>query len=106
MTYAHEANNIVVGPIWHVFHAATTEFVHWLEKQEQIEIEHNELYYLTHDQPGQLVETMYRRKPGNNNAIRGYKSPHELQRKNALKYYRMYFYKTKMIVGLRHPVRW
>ena len=81
---------------------ATTEHMYWLAEHPEISMRQKEIHSMGHHQPAELVETLYKLKPGK----RGYKSPHELQRKHVVEYYRKYFPTTKLIVGLRHPVRW
>jgi len=100
---------------------ATTELMYWLAKHPQIRMHRREIYWLVQRKPELLVKDMYSLKdnhqhPGYDDyspeereragVIRGYKSPHELQRKQVFQYYADYFPRTKMIVGIRHPVKW
>lgn len=84
---------------------ATTEHMHWLADHPQVQMYRHELHYLGSRQPGRLVKDLYNLKEGDE-YLRGYKSPHELQRIPAVKVYRKYFTRAKLIVGVRHPVRW
>lgn len=64
-----------------------------------------EICDLNNRQPGTLVRRLYTDLPAGDDYLRGYKCPGHFSRE-PLRYFRQYFPKTRLIVGLRHPVRW
>lgn len=38
--------------------------------------------------------------------LRGYKAPGDITQSHVLDYYRIYFYNSKIIIGVRHPIIW
>ena len=83
----------------------TTEQMHYLANHPEIQMYKHELHILTHHTPAMLVKTLYDLPPGRQYK-RGYKSPHEFERKFFTRYYRQYWPNTKLIIGVRHPVKW
>ena len=55
-------------------------------------------------EPAELARKLYEELP-EGNYQRGFKCPGHFSRRS-MRYFRQYFSKTKLIVGLRHPVRW
>jgi hypothetical protein len=82
----------------------TTETLHWLGGHKDVVMYDYELHSLGQGHPAELVKYLYELPKGD--FLRGYKSPHELQRQNSVRFLRKYWPKTKIIVGLRHPVLW
>jgi hypothetical protein len=83
----------------------TTEQMLYLADHPEIQMHKQELHILTHHTPAMLVKALYN-LPHGRQYKRGYKSPHELERKFFTRYYRKYWPNTKLIIGLRRPVKW
>jgi len=83
----------------------TTGQMNWLASHEEIAMYQHELHSLGNGRPAELVKSLYR-LPRGMELKRGYKSPHELQRRQAVRFYQQYWPRTKLIVGLRHPILW
>ena len=80
--------------------------MYWLADHADIQMHKYEIHALGNNQPADLVKELYKLAPGEKSYIRGYKSPHELQRRRSVRAYQRYWPHTKMIVGLRHPIKW
>lgn len=72
----------------------------------QVAIFSREVYDLVRHQPAQLVQSLYQDLPAGNAYIRGYKNPLEVAQSHVLQYYRTLFPRTRLIIGMRHPIRW
>ena len=82
----------------------TTSFSLWLRKHPEIEISGAEWYYLSKGKPESLVVNLYNQlREGNYK--RGYKAPLDVTN-DALDSFQKYWPKTRLIVGLRHPILW
>ena len=84
---------------------STTTQMNWLANHEEIAMYSWELHALSEGRPAKLVRELYE-LPRGSHLKRGYKSPHELQRTKIVQFYQRYWPRTKLIVGLRHPVLW
>lgn len=86
----------------------TTFFADWLNRHRDLYLPAMEMRHLLEpDGPALLVEQFmhkYRRKKGSIQL--GYKCPADIRQTQALTHLRDYFPKTKLIVGLRHPILW
>jgi hypothetical protein len=82
----------------------TTSMISWLDKHPEIETYPREIYDLMLNQPAELIRKIYTLPVGD--FKRGYKSPVDLSLLHSMDYFRQYFPKTKLIVGIRHPLRW
>jgi hypothetical protein len=60
---------------------------------------------LNNRKPADLVRKLYQELPEGDEYIRGFKCPGHFSRE-PLRNIRRYFGRAKLIVGLRHPVRW
>ena len=60
---------------------------------------------LRRGKPVEFVSRMYE-LPHGSQYKRGYKAPNEISSLNSLQSLRRYFPETKLIVGVRHPVKW
>jgi hypothetical protein len=85
---------------------ASTTMRDWLNTHPRLQCyyPHEVLDLMQHD-VRQLLSRLYSMPPGAN-FLRGFKSPVDLSIRHVMEYYGKYFYKTKLIVGLRHPVHW
>lgn len=84
---------------------ATTYLMNWLRQHESIQMHDREVCDLNNRQPASLVRKLYTELAPGEDYLRGYKCPGHFSRE-PLRYFRQYFKNTKLIVGLRHPVRW
>lgn len=85
---------------------ASTTMRDWLNTHPQIQCYYpHEVLDLMQHNVRQLLSRLYSMPPGAN-ILRGFKSPVDLSIRHVMQYYAKYFYKTKLIVGLRHPVQW
>jgi hypothetical protein len=82
----------------------TTTLKSWLDRHPEIQCYPHEVYALAHRQPQELLRLLYYLPEGNYK--RGYKSPFDLVYNYTMPYFRRYFPKTPLIVGIRHPVLW
>jgi len=84
--------------------SGTSTMMHWLAQHEEAQVLVKESYELLKSQPANLVKKLYSLPSGN--FKRGYKSPNDVYEQHIHAYFRQYFPQTRMIVGLRHPIRW
>jgi hypothetical protein len=82
----------------------TTSMASWLDQHENLQVFPREVYDLMLDEPAALVKKIYTMPPGHYQ--RGYKSPVDLSLPHTMRYFIEYWPKTKLIVGIRHPVHW
>lgn len=81
---------------------ATSFMVKWLNSHSEIQMFKDELGDLRRGNPAELVQHMYELPDG----IRGYKNPTDITHAHVLDYFSKYWPKTKLIVGVRHPILW
>jgi hypothetical protein len=84
---------------------ATSFVMNWLRQHESVQMWDYEVCDLNNRQPASLVRKLYQDLPAGADYQRGFKCPGHFSRE-PLRYFRQYFPQTKLIVGLRHPVRW
>jgi hypothetical protein len=84
---------------------ATTSIMQSLHAHPEIQMYNQELYSLHQGDPASLVRLLYQ-LPKGDHFQRGYKAPTEIERLYSILLLQKYFSKTKIIVGLRHPVWW
>lgn len=82
----------------------TSTLMHWLADHFEIQAFREESWELMHSEPHTLIYRLYRELPAN--GLHGYKGPGEITQAHILGYLRTYFPKTKLILGVRHPIRW
>jgi hypothetical protein len=83
----------------------TTAFLDWLDLHPQTRCIKSEVWDLVLGHPEGLIQKLHG-LPAGERYSRGYKSPREIVDSRVLRYYRTYFPSAKLIVGIRHPVRW
>jgi hypothetical protein len=83
---------------------ATSFIMKWLSKHPEIRTWEHEVCDLYDNKPAGLVKRLYEELP-EGNYKRGFKCPGHFSRRS-IRYFKKYFSKTRVIVGLRHPVRW
>jgi hypothetical protein len=78
----------------------------WLRNHPETQMPAKEMQALSQGHPARAVWTLYKRLP-KGDYKRGYKSPFDITNKGgALDSLRTYWPKTKLIVGIRHPILW
>ena len=86
--------------------SGSSTFMKWLGDHPQIQCPQEEIYDMYLNKPAALVKTMMRKlKPGYQYK-RGYKSPGDIFFANVIHLLDDYFPKTRLILSLRHPVRY
>jgi hypothetical protein len=87
----------------------TSTIMNWLGLHPQIQIPQDELYHLKYEEPWDLLGVFYdyfgdvsMLRP---DSIKGYKSPNDVGEERPMRLIRTYFPQTKLIVGIRHPIR-
>jgi Sulfotransferase domain len=84
---------------------ATTNMLRWLGSQQEIQMHDHEVYHFKNNVPAEMVRELYA-LPEGDYFKRGYKAPRDIHNIPAVDAFAKYFPKTKLIVGLRHPVLW
>lgn len=84
---------------------ATSSIMRWLSTHEEVLLYQKEMHHLSNGSPAEFVKYMYL-LPHGSQYKRGYKSPNELTFPTPRTLIGEYFPKTRLIVGLRHPVKW
>jgi len=83
----------------------TTLTKRFFDKHPEIAIPPTEVHLLTEHRPADMVRLLHSLKPGKN-VKRGYKAPRDIADVRVLDLLGEYWPRTKLIVGLRHPVTW
>jgi hypothetical protein len=79
--------------------------VYWLGAHPEIQAIQKEVTTLQRNHPSQIVKQIYKHlKEGP--FLRGYKSPNDVENTRAINKLSDHYPQTKLIIGLRHPVRW
>lgn len=84
--------------------AATSFIMKWLSKHPEVKTWDKEVCDLYDNKPAGLVKRLYTELP-EGKYKRGFKCPGHFSRRS-IRYFKKYFSKTRVIVGVRHPVRW
>jgi hypothetical protein len=84
---------------------ATSFIMNWLSVHPEIQIFDTEVCDLNEGRPTDLVQKLYNELDTGSQYKRGFKCPGHFSR-NSVRDFRRYFRHTRIIVGLRHPVRW
>jgi hypothetical protein len=84
---------------------ATSTTLRWLESHNEVQVHSAELNTLGVGTPTDHVRALYNLTAGSQYK-RGYKAPRDIGNRKALQALYNYWPKTKLIVGLRHPVSW
>lgn len=106
-------NNRIIGPTQFLMDFAivgfgkcgTSTLLYWLAQHPRIQTFHEELWDLVQQNPANLIRNYYNRL-NIGHFQRGHKCPGEIVMPYVLDYYRKYWPRTKLIIGVRHPVRW
>lgn len=81
---------------------ATSNLLRWLSNQEDVSAYDHEIYHLKDGEPAEMVRRMYELPAG----IRGYKAPRDIHNPRAIRSFARHWSKTRLIIGLRHPLLW
>ena len=83
----------------------STSVSRWIGLHPETLIRKNEMFALSEGKPARAVWSFYTLPQGDYK--RGYKSPYDITNKGgALESLRKYWPMTRLIIGVRHPVRW
>jgi hypothetical protein len=87
---------------------ATSFMKKWFRHHPQMLIRNDEVHHLSDPVlgPAKMVEDLYTLGPIRPKMYRGYKAPNDIRRLSALNAFKKYWPMTKLIVGIRHPVKW
>ena len=87
----------------------TTTLMSWLHQHPKLQCIQEEVWALMQGRPDNLVKRLYKGLPADEpdaKYVRGYKCPSVVTDDRALNAYRRYWPKSKMFIGIRHPVLW
>ena len=84
--------------------SGTTTLMMWLREHPQLQSLQEEIWALPMQQPDRLLSRLHRKLT--RNLQRGYKCPGDVINTYSHNFYRQYLPKTKLFIGVRHPVRW
>jgi hypothetical protein len=111
-TIIDDDNKIIGDPEWLLDFAilgygkcGTSTMMHWLREHPEIQAFGREKGHFMSRKPGLMVRQLYEvLEPGPYQ--RGYKAPQDVTQVHILNYYRTYWPNAKLILGIRHPIRW
>jgi hypothetical protein len=83
----------------------TSTMMFWLREHPEIQAFGNEKGHFMARKPGLMVRQLYENLEVGPYQ-RGYKAPQDVTQFHILDYYRLYWPHAKIIIGIRHPVRW
>lgn len=78
--------------------------MYWLAQHPEVQILKFEIKSLQKNHPAHIIKRMFTLPEGP--YLRGYKSPNDVEDHRALNKLNEHYPKTKLFVGIRHPVRW
>jgi hypothetical protein len=79
--------------------------VHWLGGHPEVAAFQHEIMILQRRNAQDLIRRIYKGLP-DGPFKRGYKSPSDLENSRVLRLLRIHFPRTKLFIGIRHPVKW
>ena len=86
-------------------HDSAYSTVFWLGEHPEVASLSHEFMGLQKGDPTLIIKRIYKRLP-DGPYKRGYKSPSDVEDQRAIRLLRELFPKTKLFIGVRHPVRW
>ena len=86
--------------------SGSSTFMKWLGAHPQVQCFQEEIYDLYQNKPGAMVWRLHTQLEPGWDYKRGYKSPGDVFLANAIHLLDEYFPKTRLILALRHPVRY
>lgn len=87
----------------------TSTMSKWIGLHPETLMSNNEMFQLSEGRPAGAVKHLYLllKRSNGTHYKQGYKSPYDISNKgNALGFIRQYFPKTRLIAGVRHPIKW
>jgi hypothetical protein len=78
--------------------------MHWLHQHPELQMLTSEVWALTGRDPARLIRRLHKNLQAN--LQRGYKCPGDVLSNFALDFYRTSWPKTKLFIGIRHPIWW
>jgi hypothetical protein len=86
----------------------TTSLQHWLSEHPEISCPKDEILELSLGTPKEFITRLVveASSSNTNNRILGIKNPGEIRIPDSIRFLKTYFPKTRLIVGIRHPVLW
>lgn len=82
----------------------TTTIMEWLDQHPQLQCIQEEVWALSRGKPKGLVNRLYNGLPDGSQYRRGYKCPADITDLRVLNYYRRYWPRTKLFIGVRYVV--
>lgn len=84
----------------------TSTLMSWLGQHPEIQCIQQEVWALINNKPHTLIRRLYHELP-DGQFKRGYKCPADINGgENVMRLFRTYWPKTKLIIGIRHPLDW
>jgi hypothetical protein len=107
-------NNVIVGDLQFLLDFAiigfakcgTSTMVEWLGAHPQVLCSSGEMPHLTLGKIGLFAKRQYNGLDADPRQLRAYKNPTDIQNLRAIRLLREYFPHTKLLIGIRHPIRW
>jgi hypothetical protein len=89
----------------------TSTMMYWLREHPEIQAFGQEMNEFMFRRPGRMIKKLYEDlgagpSIGDGDYLRGYKSPQDITQDHIMGYYRQYWPQARLIIGIRHPVRW
>ena len=84
----------------------TSTMLQWLDSHPEVQCLPEEIWDLMHSRPQGLIRKLYSDLPPDEHYQRGYKCPGDITQPHILQYFETLWPKTKLFVGIRHPVRY
>ena len=84
---------------------ATSFLNHWIMSHPEVQSFEDEVCDIYDNRPANLVYKLYEELPEDMDYKRGFKCPGHFSRR-PMRYFRRYWSKTVLIVGVRHPIKW
>ena len=86
--------------------SGSSTFMKWLGAHPQVQCFQEEIYDLYQNKPGAMVWRLHTQLESGWDYKRGYKSPGDIFLANVIHLLDDYFPKTRLILALRHPIRY
>ena len=83
----------------------TTTMMTWLADHHEVQAFRDEIWELMRSNPRGLIRMLYNELPPGHYK-RGYKAPGDITQSHILNYFGQYWPRTRLIIGVRHPIRW
>jgi hypothetical protein len=84
----------------------TTTMMNWLADHSEVQCFRQEIWELMYGNVDTLISLLYFDLLPGSEYKRGYKNPGEITQPHILASFRRYWPRTKLLIGVRHPVKW